>query len=84
MKDIEKSTVLVNAQAMVESIEAKWTLLGTRQVRVTRVLVYEGPADRIRNQLANSLAEGQHTFGRPGLEIDIAVYQDELKEPDNA
>ncbi len=48
---------------------------GSKRVRVTRVLVYEGPADEVRRQLAQSKPVGPQRIGTRDLTLD--VYQGE-------
>lgn len=58
-------------QAAVEVVSSDvLATSGSKRVRVTRVLVYEGPADAVRRQFAVSLPVGK----RAG-DVSIDVYQ---------
>lgn len=59
-------------QAAVEVVSSDvLATSGSKRVRVTRVLVYEGPADAVRQQFAVSLPLGKRDAGN----VSIDVYQ---------
>lgn len=63
-------------QAAVEVVSSDvLATSGSKRVRVTRVLVYEGPADAVRRQLALSKPVGPGRLPGSAQGVTLDVYQ---------
>jgi len=61
--------------AIVADTEDRWSEWGDQPMRLTRVVVYEGPASWLREQIARSLPEGVRACGHNRT---VTVYIDPL------
>ena len=70
---------------IVAEEEARWEALRGKYLRVTRVLIYEGSAEDLRQQLVKSRPVGKGALPFSSG-IQLAVYQDDIEvieQPDH-
>jgi len=62
MREFNPNDALEEANSVLETHDL-FLQLGTQNVRVVRAVVFIGPANLVRDQLAQSLPDGERKFG---------------------
>ena len=75
----DRDAALAQAAAIVQKDERFWKAAEGKRVRVTRAIVYEGPADWMLKQLGMSMPEGVRDLG--SASIRVVAGEPEIIEP---